>query len=549
MSDLVDRLATLGPPPTRDLDLAFVRTRATGRRRRRTAVLGATGVVLAVLGGLGVIRLVADDPSTSRVIAAGDDSREAGAATALPASWGSPIEVLAGGEVLFVHLDARIATPEGGGAGIARVDPGSGDVTPVVELTAGSGVAFGADSFWVADPDGRWLDRLDATTGERRRRYPLVPDGIERPDGPWRVAVGTGVVWAVDETTGAVRYIVLDGSGANGYSQGGGPVLAGPVAIGDEVWLGEPTELVHLSAVSGVLPGLGSAGPRRITALADGGDRLWVATSAGAGAAATVGYLPTGAGSADGLVGAIDLDGGVESIGAVGEEVCVRVGGVNTDPGIRCGDVPDLGAPAELDRVVDGAGATDGALVGVDGSVWTTRSDLSRIVRIDPQDGSTEGFDVLFDLGDPPPALPADGPTAPIGPVQTVAAFGAGGDTWSYEVWETEAGICDRVTTRRNGTGSLSCRNTDEIHTLSVGYRDGRFGPFIADAATSSAVAEVRFHLRDGRVLTVPTVDVGLSLRYAVAVIPDAAIVERAVAVGFDGQVLAEGEGSFGVPD
>jgi hypothetical protein len=543
MDDLIDRLAVVSPAPARPLDLAFVRTRGRRRQRRRTAGMGVAGVAVVLLAGLGASRLLgSDDPARQVTTTAPPE--------VVPAEWGGPIAVLAGDDQLYVQLDEMVG--EGGG-GIARLDPASGALTPLFALGRVADVAYGDGSFWTVDPEGRRLDRLDPATGERQHRFELPDLAGSTPGDGWRVEVGESGVWVVSQDGAGLHWFAIDGSQANGHQGTGGEVLAGPVVDAAGVWLGQPDGLKRITTANGARPYGGPQTGQRITALAPGSDRLWVAFSAGAGAAASIGYLPLGAEPTDPLLGVVELDGGVETIGVTEDHVCVAVGGVNTVASVRCGAIPPLesgGAP-NFDRVTD---ITSTGLTSFDGVLWDADWTSGQVIRLDPSTGATEAVvDLPFDGEALVQQQMTDlhAATEPIGPIRDVVTdepMPNGVGTWSYRAWEATAGLCGQFVVRGRER-EPDCAVLPFGGALSVGYSDGRFGPFLARAFTSPEVVTVRFELRDFGDLETPTVATFSDVRVAAAVLPDDAVLERTVAYDAGGNVVDTAMGSFGVPE
>ncbi len=196
MDDLVDRLAVLSPPASRDLDVEALRRRVDRRRRRRAVAVGLGGVAAVIVGALGVTLAAGDDEAERRVETT---DRQA---TAVPEAWGGPRDLVVADRELYVVFEAPGGIGRAGGGGIARLDPSTGSLSPIAQVDAGSTVEWGADSLWVLDSLGRWVDRLDAVSGDRLRRFALpAPSGSI--EGAWEVVGGDEAgVWLISNRDG-----------------------------------------------------------------------------------------------------------------------------------------------------------------------------------------------------------------------------------------------------------------------------------------------------------------------------------------------------------
>jgi YVTN family beta-propeller protein len=149
-----------------------------------TDVAAGAGALWAITGdGAAVLRIRPDHPDLSRAIRI---ERLTGPSD--PANVGRSIAFGAGS---VWTLNGR--------AGLARIDPTSGDLLSRIPLTGNSPdeVAFGAGSLWIADWVNRQLIEVDPKT-ER------VVGRTTVGKGPGSVAVGFGSVWVIDYVSSVV---------------------------------------------------------------------------------------------------------------------------------------------------------------------------------------------------------------------------------------------------------------------------------------------------------------------------------------------------------
>jgi hypothetical protein len=539
MPDLADRLAVLAPGPSRDVDLAFVRTRARSRRRRRTGVLGAAGAVVLAVATLGIAQVVAGESGeTNRVIAAAGPD-------AVPAGWGGPTTVIAGDDELFVQFDQRQLVPSPQ-AGIARLDPASGALTAVAPVAPSSEVVYAAGSLWVHPFDGGRLDRLDPATGE-------VTGSVDLPaDALGRLATRGGDVWWVG--AGQVALVDTDALRADVVATVElGPQFTEPLALDDEVWVGQDHGLLRIGADGVVDRFDGPQTGDRIYGLAFDGTRLWVASSTSADAPSVVGWIdPTTSDLEAPLTVPHTVPGTVDELGIVDDVACV---GLNTLLGqsALCGALPTDGPdPLVLDRwPVDESLNLDGSAWAVlDGAWWGTLWSDGLVRRVDA--ATLRGDDVV-DLSFDGQALMEEA-SRPIGPEVTVSSGDLPGDLgrWRLVAYETATDICTRVHTRFGAAGGCD-RKTDDPQVFSATSGDGSGSngepPWVA-ATMRPDVALVRLELDDDSVVELHPVDVGFPVTFAYAQLPNGVQVRRTVALDAEGEVLQELLGLyFAVPD
>jgi hypothetical protein len=458
----------------------------------------------------------------------------------VPADWGGPARVIAGDDELFVQLDQRDVAPAPQ-AGIARLDPTSGELTAVAPVASGSQVVYAAGALWVGDTQGVRLDRLDPTTGEVTGSVdlPAAASGwlASRGDDLW--SIGTGQVALVDTT--ALRADVV-------ATVELGPQFTSPLALEDEVWVGQDHGLLRIG-VDGVVDRFD--GPQtggRIYGLASDGTRLWVAASASADEPSVVGWLdPATSDLTASLAATTTTTGTVTQLGIVDDELCA---GLSTVAGqlARCGALPATG-PLVLDQwPVDDALNLDGLGWPVfDGAWWGTLWSDGVVRRVDA--GTLRGTDVVD--------LPFDGEALReearrrIGPEVTVSSGDLPGDLgrWRLVAYETTTDICTLVRSRFGAWGGCD-EKTDDPPVFSASSSDGTGTtgePAAVSATMRSDVALVRLELDSGEVVELHPVDAGFPVTFAYAPLPDGTQVRRTVALDADGEVLEERLGLFAV--
>ncbi len=282
------RTADGGPP----LGLAW--------RRRWVALVTVLLVAIVVVTVVAITRSGKD--ATLRVAANGVGVLEHGNVVATGSLGGSPSDIAAGGEALWVtsadeHTVSRVEPETGevrqtigvgsGPSGVAaddrgvwvvnslegtvsRIDPRTNTVVQRIRVGgAPVAVALGPRSVWIASRDDQSIRRLDSRTGDPSAPVPVGP-------APRALAVGFNSVWVADEKRGVVfRIDPAQRRVVDTISVGNGPV---DVAVGaGSVWVANNLD----GTVSRIDPGRGvmtatitsGDGPRGIEVTRDG---VWV---------------------------------------------------------------------------------------------------------------------------------------------------------------------------------------------------------------------------------------------------------------------------------
>lgn len=520
MDDLVDRLAVLVGPPTRELDVEALRGRVGRRRRRHRAALGAAGLALIVTGVAATRALTDDGPGTDRIDAA------APTAASVPMSWGGPVDLDAGDGVVYVTFSTQGGADVGGG--IARLDPATGELVALTELDDGV-VEYGGGVLWALPGNGS-VRQLDPADGAPLGEVPL-PDG----EHVWRIAGDADGLWVV--LPGEVLHLTPGSPTPERVAiLPTGPHFTEPIAVGDDLWFGQDDGLVRVSRDGTVVRYDGPETGDRIYALAPDSDGLWVGASASADAPSTVGRLdPDGPTSAP-LADTVTLQGTANEIGVLDGELCASVNSMLLGQVVACGAIPADGAP-QLELVPGAADAATAQWLAVDGAWWSVDWSDAAVHRLAP---STLAVDTVVDL-------PFDGSAAieqryaPIGDEVEVMSGDLPDDLgrWTLVVYRTEVGICNRLDTRFGGGGGCSSEEDSGRLRLTTSDGSGDTGlPPDATAQVAPEVARVRFLLDDGQVVTVEPVDVGFERNFAYSWFPAGTRLVRAEALAVDGTVL-----------
>jgi hypothetical protein len=527
MDDLIDRLVVLSPAPAREPDLAFVRSRARRRRRRRTSVLGVAGiasVVLVAVAGLGISRVLSDGSSPERIIQAASPDR-------IPADWGGPISLVSGTDALYVVFDVRV---EGvpGTRGLARLDPVTGQVRPLRTLPEDGVIAYGGGSLWLSEPTAGRLTQLDVSTGDAVATVE-VPDGLGNA-----LLASDDAVWLLG-WTGLVRVDIATMTAQTVGDLAIGPQFTEPVLVDDTLWIGQDHGLLRVSADGTVDRFDGPETGARIYALAVDGDQLWVGSSPSADAPSTIGLLDR---STDDLSAALAsptvLPGVVQEIAIVGDTMCIQLessAGAFAPCGALRRDRPMVFERLSEGDVLDGLDSF--RWVSVDGELWGTRWSEGIVRSFDP---ATLESDVVLDLPFDASAL-QQRQYERIGDEIEVDAgrFPGGVGRWTLVAYETRAGICVGV---RTGIGmGGGCDGPGQPLPLSLTTSDGSGDsgepPWVVATVTAD-VARIRVVLDDGETIERKAIDVGLPVKFAMAVLPAGTRADRVEALDADGDLI-----------
>ena len=136
-----------------------------------------------------------------------------------------------------VWITAGFGTGGGADGAVSKLDPSTGQITDAFDTSIGSqGIAYGADSVWVADPTTASVTRFDPVA-QTTDPIPLpVSDPPARPDAIAFGELGGAAVWVGDAlSSNLYRVDVGSGGKVRTYTVGGPPTA---IAVGpDAVWV------------------------------------------------------------------------------------------------------------------------------------------------------------------------------------------------------------------------------------------------------------------------------------------------------------------------
>jgi Adenylate and Guanylate cyclase catalytic domain len=196
---------------------------------------------------------------------------------------GTPTGVAVGNGAVWIT--SGFGTTSGSSGGVSRLDPATGQLTPVFDTPLGSeAIAWGADQLWVADANTASVTRYD-TVQRKTDRFALGSSG-GRPAKPESIAYSDlegGTVWVGDASAGRVFRMDAANPSHVVTASVGGPVSA--LAVGtdviwavsaesDAVYIVDPHTLSLRTSID-----VGKEGCNAPTAIAIGSGGVWVACS------------------------------------------------------------------------------------------------------------------------------------------------------------------------------------------------------------------------------------------------------------------------------